>query len=205
MVRSRVCDGHAVPLIGRKLGMPGVLVIALLGGSALASGKVRPLTKAQMRACLGMTRQVNHVAKAAPANPSVLGAFRAFAATSATPVTLSGMPALGNVGVATYDPAHAVDLADPSPSSLRVQPRHDDHGQSPSQPGGDPVFALPGYGPGIPDRYKLRVFRAWFPKPYPSKITLLRPIAHRSLNGAGPRSSSMNSRPSISSGWISEI
>jgi hypothetical protein len=256
-----------VPLIGRKLGVPAVLVIALLGGSALASGKVRPLTKTQMRGCLGMTRQVDHVAKVASANPSVLGAFRTFTATSTKPVKLTAMSALGNLGVATYDPAHAVDLANPS-AGWRLVLLPVDMAAPQSSPkyceriagwrqaqrlsagesgpgvcvvavvsGGDlqgslceslrtlnsylgalnlveygfdpravtlapdgvsavrysfsngktttvevrhnlwatPIFALPGYGPGIPDRYKLRVFRTWFPRTYPTKITLLRP------------------------------
>jgi hypothetical protein len=256
-----------VPLTGRKLGVLAVVVIALLGGSALASGKVRPLTKAQMRACLGMSRPLDHVAKVAPANPSVLGAFRAFAATPAKPVKLTGMSALGNSGVATYDPAHAVDLANPSAgwrlvllpvdmAAAQASPKYCERipdwreaqrlsaGESGSGvcvlavvSGGDlqgslceslrrlssylgalnlveygfdpravtlapdgvsavrysfrhgkattvevhhnlwatPVFALPGYGPGIPERYKLRVFRRWFPRTYPSKIALLRP------------------------------
>lgn len=245
--------------------MLGLVVIALLGCSALAFGKTRPLTRAQMRGCLGMTRQVNHVAKVAPADPSVLRAFRAFSATSAKPVQLTGMSVLGNLGVASYDPARAVDLADPlagwqlvllpvdmatperSPRYCQripgwreaerlpwdasgsgvclvaLIPRSDlqgalceslrtlnsylgalnfvEYGFDPRavtlEPDGvsavryrfsdgktttvrvrhnlaaTPVFALPGYGAPIPDRYRLRVFRRWFPRTYPVKITLL--------------------------------
>lgn len=265
--------------MGRRLGALGLVVIALLGCSALAFGKARPLTKAQKRGCLGMTRQVNHLAKVAPADPAVLRAFGAFSATANESVRLTGMSVLGNLGVARYDPAHAVDLADPLtgwqlvllpvhmaapersprycdripgwreahrlPSGagpgvclLALIPRSDlqgalcesvrvlnsylgalnfvEYGFDPRavtlEPDGvsavryrfrngktttvkvrhnlavTPVFALPGYGAPIPDRFRLRVFRRWFPRTYPVKITLAgqsgAPIAARRRPGS---------------------
>jgi hypothetical protein len=257
-----------VPRVGKKLGVLGLVVVALIGGTALASGKAPPLTRSQIRGCLGMGTRVSHFAKVAPADPSVISEFQAFTATSAKPLQLNGMSALGGFGVATYDPAHIVDLANSAPgwrlALLPVgmappasSPRYcaripgwraaEQLSIGKSGPGvcvvavvagttspqgalceslpmlnsyfgplnlvewGDdlravtfapdgvravrytfsngktttvrvrnnlfatPLFALPGYGPGIPDRFRLRVFRKWFPRMYPIEVTLVGP------------------------------
>jgi hypothetical protein len=254
--------------VGKKLGVLGLVVVALAVGTALASGKASPLTTSQIRGCLGLGRRVSHFAKAAQADPSVISEFQAFTATSAKPLQLNGMSSLGGLGVATYDPAHIVDLANPAPGwrlallpvdmaapgsspkycaripGWRVAQRLSAGESAPGvcvvavvagttslqgalceslrmlnsyfgplnlvewgfdprsvtlAPDGvravrytfssgktttvrvrnnlfaTPLFALPGYGAAIPDRFKLRVFRKWFPRMYPIEVTLVGP------------------------------
>jgi hypothetical protein len=255
---------------GNRLAAIALIAVSLACATAIAAfGHARPLTKEQLRSCLGEGKPHSAPVTGARANPSVLSAFHAFSETSTKHLRIQGIAGLGYEDVATYDPTEIVHFASPAaqwrlalmpvtmaPPSLPkycTRIRGWRAAQTPasldSGPGvcllaavtdGDgldlqgascepltglnsyfgpldlaewgfdpravtllpdgvsavrytfssgkkitvsvrgnllatPLFALPGYNAGIPEAYKPKVFRKWFPRQFPVEITLLGP------------------------------